>query len=71
WYVVMLFSLIVLSYVGQFGVFSSPLIPFPWDTVIAAIIAVAIFAWSVRSGLETRDLRAAIKATSEESKGPS
>jgi amino acid transporter len=71
WYVVMLFSLIVLSYVGQFGVFSSPLIPFPWDTVIAAIVALAIFAWSVRSGLETKDLRAAIKATSEESETPS
>jgi len=47
----MLFSLIVLSYVGQFGFFSSPLIPFPWDTVMAAIVALAIFAQSIRSGL--------------------
>lgn len=62
WYISSLFLVFVLSYVGQFGVFSNPPIPFPYDTIIAAVVAVLLFIWSVRSGVETRDLRVALSA---------
>jgi len=70
WYVASLFIVFVLSYVGQFGVFSSPPIPFPYDTIVAAVAAVLVFIWSVRSGIETRDLKAALAATAaQETRG--
>ncbi|ADY02331.1 amino acid permease-associated region [Vulcanisaeta moutnovskia 768-28] len=61
WAVAMLFSVLILDFVGPFSVWKSPPLPFPWDTVTAAIIALALFFWSVYSGILTKDLEIVLK----------
>ena len=61
WVVAVLFAAYTLSWLGQYGPFTSPIIPFPWDTVTAALVALALFFYSVYSGILTRDLEAVLR----------
>jgi amino acid transporter len=48
WLVVYLIAMYVLSYIGSFG--GKNLIPSPWDSVVVAAVAFAIYFWGVSSG---------------------
>ncbi len=61
WVIAVLFAAYTLSWLGQYGPFSSPIIPFPWDTVASALVALALFFYSVYSGILTKDLEAVLK----------
>ena len=61
WVLAVLFSAYVLSFLGQYGPFTKPIIPFPYDTVVAAVLALATFIYSVYSGVLTRDLEAVLR----------
>ncbi|MCD2186858.1 APC family permease [Actinomycetospora soli] len=64
WLVVYLAGITLLSALGSFD--GAGLIPAPWDSVVVAVFALAIYAWGVRSGVAhmlarpemVRDLRA-------------
>ncbi|PVU72804.1 amino acid permease [Vulcanisaeta sp. SCGC AB-777_J10] len=61
WVLAVVFSILVLDFVGPFSVWESPPLPFPWDTVTAAIVALALFLWSVFSGIPTKDLEVVLR----------
>ncbi|WP_143701235.1 APC family permease [Vulcanisaeta thermophila] len=61
WVVAVIFTVLPLSFFGQFGYLAKPLIPFPYDTLIAIIMGVAIHLYAVRSAFMTEDLKAAIQ----------
>jgi hypothetical protein len=61
WVLAVLFSVLVLDFVGPFSVWETPPLPFPWDTVTAAIVALALFLWSVFSGIPTKDLEVVLR----------
>ncbi|WP_238523608.1 APC family permease [Acidilobus saccharovorans] len=61
WVLAVLFGAYTLSWLGQYGPFTSPIIPFPWDTVVTALVALALFFYSVYSGIFTRDLDAVLR----------
>ncbi|MGC8544143.1 MAG: APC family permease, partial [Vulcanisaeta sp.] len=61
WVIGLLFSVLLLDFFGPFSVWTSPPLPFPWDTVTAAIVALALFIWSVYSGIPTRDLEIVLR----------
>ena len=61
WVLAVLFSALVLDFVGPFSVWKTPPLPFPWDTVTAAIVALALFLWSVFSGIPTKDLEVVLR----------
>jgi amino acid transporter len=64
WLVVYLAGITVLSALGSFD--GAGLLPAPWDSVVVAVFALAIYSWGVRSGVAhmlarpdmVRDLRA-------------
>ncbi|MEJ2866987.1 APC family permease [Actinomycetospora sp. OC33-EN08] len=64
WLVVYLAGITVLSALGSFD--GAGLLPAPWDSVVVAVFALAIYGWGVRSGVAhmlarpemVRDLRA-------------
>lgn len=64
WLIATLFGVYLLSYVGQYGPLSRPLIPFPWDTLVAIGIGIACYYWGVASGYETEDIRAIVQSGS-------
>ena len=71
WVIGAIFTLLVLDFIGPFGVFKTPPLTFPWDTVTAIIIALILFVWSVWSGIPTRDLEVVLRGmgvTKEEKK---
>ncbi|WP_449462669.1 APC family permease [Tardisphaera miroshnichenkoae] len=61
WVIGVLLSAYVLSFLGDFGVFSVPVIPFPYDTVIAAVTALIWYWAAVQSGIVTEELQIALK----------
>ena len=61
WIIAVLYSALVLSFLGSFSVFQTPIIPFPWDTAAAAVVALALYVYGTRSGLLTDDLIAVFK----------
>ncbi|BBD72032.1 amino acid permease [Sulfodiicoccus acidiphilus] len=69
WMLVVLFSAVILSYIGQFGVFKTPIVPFPYDTILAALVSLGLFVWSVRSGFKTNELEVALKTSSADQAG--
>lgn len=66
WIVAVIFTVLPLSFFGQFGVFKTPIIPFPWDTIIAILIGLAIHIWGARSAFMTEDLKTALQRTRQE-----
>jgi amino acid transporter len=63
WVLGVLFTVLTLDFIGPFGVFKTPPLPFPWDTVTAAIVALVLFIWSAFSGIPTKDLEAVLRET--------
>ncbi|WP_238376215.1 hypothetical protein [Vulcanisaeta sp. EB80] len=61
WVVATIFSALVLSFLGSFSVFETPIIPFPWDTVIAALAALVLYLYGSYSGILTEDLVVALR----------
>jgi amino acid transporter len=61
WALAVVFSILVLDFVGPFSVWKTPPLPFPWDTITAAIVALALFFWSVYSGIPTKDLEIVLR----------
>ncbi len=61
WVIAVLFAAYILSWLGQYGPFSSPIIPFPWDTLAAALVSLVLFFYSVYSGILTKDLEAVLR----------
>ncbi|MCI4460409.1 MAG: APC family permease [Acidilobus sp.] len=64
WIVVTTFVELVLSFLGPFGPYSSAgyaIIPFPWDTVTATVVALGLFFWAVYSGIYTKDLEIVLR----------
>jgi hypothetical protein len=49
WLVVYLAGITVLSALGSFD--GADVLPAPWDSVVVAVFALAIYAWGVRSGV--------------------
>ena len=66
WIVAVIFTVLPLSFFGQFGVFKTPIIPFPWDTIIAILIGLAIHIYGARSAFMTEDLKTALQRTRQE-----
>ena len=61
WVVATIFSALVLSFLGSFSVFETPIIPFPWDTVIAALVALGLYLYGSYGGILTEDLVVALR----------
>ncbi len=60
WLFVMLFGLYLLAYFGPFGPAKTPALPFPLDTVIAAVFSLLIFYWAVAAGHSTPEIEAIV-----------
>ena len=69
WFFVLLLGLYLLSNYGAFGPqkTSSP-IPFPLDTIIAAVFSLLIYFWAVASGHSTPEIEAIVNSRLEEQK---
>ncbi|ADN49477.1 APC family permease [Vulcanisaeta distributa] len=61
WVVATIFSAFILSFLGSFSVFETPIIPFPWDTIIAALVALGLYLYGSYSGILTEDLVVALR----------
>ncbi|GGP21241.1 amino acid permease [Thermocladium modestius] len=64
WVVAVIFTSVILSFLGSanYGlVFTTAVIPFPWDVVVAALIALALYFYGTYSGILTDDLMVALK----------
>ncbi|WP_243678126.1 hypothetical protein [Vulcanisaeta distributa] len=61
WVVATIFAAFVLSFLGSFSVFQTPIIPFPWDTIIAALVALGLYLYGSYSGILTEDLVVALR----------
>jgi len=64
WIVITTFVGLILSFLGPFGPYVSAsyaIIPFPWDTVTAAVVALGLFFWAVYSGIYTKDLEIVLR----------
>jgi len=64
WIVITTFVGLILSFLGPFGPYASAnyaIIPFPWDTVTAAVVALVLFVWAAYSGIYTKDLEIVLR----------
>ncbi|MFP3195967.1 MAG: hypothetical protein RXQ74_03775 [Caldivirga sp.] len=70
WIVAVLYLALMLSFLGGFSVFQTPIIPFPWDMVIAALVALGLYIYGTYSGILTEDLFVALRDMSIEVNKP-
>jgi len=61
WVFGLLISAYALSFLGSYGVLESPLLPFPFDTILAVITSILLFWWAASSGIPTDELTVALK----------
>jgi amino acid transporter len=75
WFIVFLFGLYLLTYIGPFSTLPTPIINFGWDELIVAVFALIMFYWAVASGYSTPEIQSIVAAanggdTMETSSGP-
>ncbi|MDP8023491.1 MAG: APC family permease [Nitrososphaeria archaeon] len=66
WIVVLLITLLTISFLGPYGPLAQPLISFPYDNFVAAAIGLIFYYWSIRSAFYTEDLASLIKQFSKQ-----
>jgi len=64
WLIYFILAIYIVSYFGGFGLYT--VIPFPYDTIVAAIVVLIGYFWAVRSGFRTQAIEDIIQATKEE-----
>ncbi len=69
WIIVSLFALLPVSYYGYFGPLKTPVIGFPWDTLIALAVGLNGFVLALISGYRTDELNDIITASEAGSSG--
>jgi amino acid transporter len=67
WFEFLAFATLLVSYYGGFGPLTHPPIPFPEDTAVVAVIALASYAWSVAVGYRTAELEDLLTSARAES----
>ncbi|MGC9209933.1 MAG: APC family permease [Acidilobus sp.] len=66
WVVAATFAGLILSFLGPYGpyapyVSSYVIIPFPWDTVLATVVAIVLYVYAIKSGVFTKDLEIVLR----------
>lgn len=62
WFIVFLFGLYLLTYIGPFSTLASPPLAFGWDELIVAVFALIMFYWAVASGYSTPEIESIVAA---------
>lgn len=65
WVVSLLLGLFLLSRFGAYGNLGHPPIPFPYDSLVAAVLGLATYYWAVRSGYATTELNTMLTSPTE------
>ncbi len=60
WFIVFMFGLYILTYIGPFSTLKTPIINFGWDELIVAVFALLMFYWAVASGYSTPEIEAIV-----------
>lgn len=69
WLIAFVASFFPISFFGSFGVYEpngKAVLPFPWDTVIAALMGLAVYFYAVYSGYKTPEIENLIATNKEE-----
>ncbi len=63
WVITVVFAGLILSYLSSLGPYMPhyAIIPYPWDTILAVVVAAVLFVYSAKSGILTDDLVAVMK----------
>ena len=64
WLIGLILAIYVLSYFGGFGLYT--VIPFPYDTIVTAIVVLGFYFWAVKSGFRTEAIEEIIEQTQEQ-----
>jgi len=64
WLIGLILAIYLLSYFGGFGLYT--VIPFPYDTIAAAVVVLGFYFWAVRSGFRTEAIEEIIEETQEQ-----
>jgi amino acid transporter len=62
WFIVFLFGLYLLTYLGPFSTQAKPPIPFGWDELIVIVFALIMFYWAVYTGYQTSEIKEIVSA---------
>ncbi|MER7082393.1 amino acid/polyamine/organocation transporter, APC superfamily (TC 2.A.3) [Saccharopolyspora kobensis] len=65
WAVALTMVLYLVSYYGAYGTAAAPLLPFPWDSAVAAALGLVAYYWAVGSGYSTQELRASLSGADD------
>ncbi|MGC8599536.1 MAG: APC family permease [Nitrososphaeria archaeon] len=66
WILALLLVLLTVSFLGPYGPLAQPLIPFPYDNLVAVAIGLIFYYWAIRSAFYTEDLLTLIKSVAGE-----
>ncbi len=58
WLEFLILGVFGLSYAGAYGPLKTPLIHYPWDSILAAVLGLMVFFWGVASGFLTDEVAA-------------
>ncbi len=62
WFIGYVFAMYIVSYYGVYGPLQTPLLKFPWDTVVAAAVSLVGYYLAVASGYSTPEIEAIVQA---------
>jgi amino acid transporter len=57
WLVIFNIVMGIISFIGSLGPLPEPIVPYPWDYLLAALVSLAVYFIGVYTAYETKDLR--------------
>ncbi|WP_230952337.1 hypothetical protein [Sulfolobus acidocaldarius] len=66
WLIGLILATYVMSFIGNFGLLSSPIVPFPYDTILVVIIGLVFHYLAVYSGFRTEEIENIVREQAQQ-----
>lgn len=68
WLIWLLLASLLVGYLGVYGPLTHPVLGFPWGMIVEVLVGIVAYAWAIRSGFETDEIKDIVTSATHSSK---